>query len=633
MREGSLSFTKCGLDEAPTVISTFDDSVLEAGGDRVALRRLGIYSIHRVLGRGGFGVVYLAYDPVLDSKVALKVLAPHLALQPEFVERFRREAKSVARLRHPNVVSIIATGEEQDIHYLVMEYVKGWTLKEILAESALDHALLLSVFKNLARGLAYAHGRGVIHRDLKPANIIVENMTGRAVITDFGLARMEEGGETLTRSDTLLGTPAYMSPEQALHSTARVDCRSDLYSLGVVLYKSATGEVPFRGETPMAILKQVIDDDPIPPSEIVQGLPGDLEAIILKAMAKDRSRRYQTAKQLLADLVCYGEGKPLIYGGQPRASCTQAPSSPSPLKATTIASPRRVRWLNGKTWAAVAALVVILAGMPFAYRAAVVNASAEIFTTALRAESLALDALANGNYDTSRRQYGSVRASVDALAQRHPCSPLLASEDYLELRDRSLVRLASLTSPKDTVKVMLDLMEREEGRRYQELWDFEVMCERGLGNRWKDLGPKEKDAVVMLVRSTADLFIKEQLGRALQATKITTGIAHVEDEIALVDVRILVGRMEVQMILELLRRKGMWKVVDMSSPELEGISMTELIGTAVEGALNDRTVAEFLEISDDPVKIDLAAQSLYDLAASRDLTPVLGAVLMKDPSL
>jgi len=274
--------------------------------------RLGEYEVLREIGRGGFGVVYVARDPKLERQVAIKVLSPHLAIQSGYVERFEREATSAGRLRHPNIVSVYTTGEDNGLHYIVMEYVEGKTLDDYTRYRVPALEESVGVIEKVAQGLDYAHEAGIIHRDLKPSNVMLETRTNRIVIMDFGLARPEQPGSTLTESDVLVGTPAYMSPEQAQSSLEKVDRRSDIFSLGVVLYELLTGKLPFEGSTPVEILRKVSEEDPVPPSKLKRGIPRDLEAVVLKSLEKTPSKRYQTAKDLAEDLARYRTGQSVL---------------------------------------------------------------------------------------------------------------------------------------------------------------------------------------------------------------------------------------------------------------------------------------------------------------------------------
>lgn len=261
---------------------------------------LGKYRVTERLGRGGMAEVYKAYHPSLDRYVAIKVMHGHLADSEGFIERFNREAKSVANLRHPNIVQVFDYEHEGDMTYMVMEFVDGMTLKGKLIElwkqeKHLSFKGIFNIFSQVAEALDYAHKQGLYHRDIKPSNVLLEN-SGHAYLTDFGIARIVSDTQ-FTASGMLLGTPAYMAPEQGLGSPLTAAC--DIYALGIVLYELITGEVPFDADTPMAIINQHINA-PLPmPRLIRQDMPEDLEKVILKALAKDPADRYQSALEML----------------------------------------------------------------------------------------------------------------------------------------------------------------------------------------------------------------------------------------------------------------------------------------------------------------------------------------------
>lgn len=257
------------------------------------------YEVLERLGGGGMAVVYKARDLYLHRKVAVKVLRPQFAGDENFVRRFRREAQSAASLSHPNVVAIYDVGQYEDTHYIVMEYVEGTTLKEkIRQEGALPVPLALEIATRIAEALEHAHQNGIIHRDIKPHNILL-SANGRVKVADFGIARASTGA-TLTHTGSMIGSAHYFSPEQARGSITGE--RSDLYSLGVVLYEMVTGRVPFDGDSPVTVAIRHLQEEVPNPRQFNRGLPREVEAVIMKAMQKEEFRRYHTATQLRRDL-------------------------------------------------------------------------------------------------------------------------------------------------------------------------------------------------------------------------------------------------------------------------------------------------------------------------------------------
>jgi len=266
---------------------------------------LGKYQIIEHLGRGGMAEVYKAYQPSLDRHVAVKVLHSFLADEANFLARFRREAKAVAALRHPNIVQVYDFDYDQErrVYYMVMEFIDGPSLKVRLQELAarqermgVDEAI--RIVTAVGGGLDYAHRRGMVHRDVKPANIMFTS-EGQVILTDFGIAKMVNV-TGITASGAMVGTPAYISPEQGLGHAG--DERSDIYSLGIVLYQLLTGNLPFDADTPMGVVLKHIND-PLPSPRLLRpDLSVGLERVILRALAKDPAQRYQTAAQFVADL-------------------------------------------------------------------------------------------------------------------------------------------------------------------------------------------------------------------------------------------------------------------------------------------------------------------------------------------
>jgi serine/threonine protein kinase len=263
---------------------------------------IGPYRIDQRIGRGGMGVVFKAWDTALKRFVAIKVLMPRLAVSPLARVRFAREAQAAAAIKHPNIVRIYSVGEHEGLPYFVMEYVEGITLADrVKREGMLERKSILRIGSQIARGLAAAHDQGLIHRDIKPANILLENGLDVALISDFGLACVMAEAWRLTASGVLLGTPTYMSPEQA--AGAAVDHRSDLFSLGSLLYHLCTGEPPFSGPSVMAILDRVLNADPRPIRDLNPDIPTALEGHIRRLMAKDPADRFPSANELARTLV------------------------------------------------------------------------------------------------------------------------------------------------------------------------------------------------------------------------------------------------------------------------------------------------------------------------------------------
>ena len=250
--------------------------------------KLGKFELIEVVGQGAFGTVYKARDSELDRTVAVKVPRAGNLAGPQELDRFLREGRSAAQLRHPSIVSIHEVGQKDGVPYLVSDFVQGVTLTDLLSARRPGFREAAELVAAVAAALQYAHKCGVIHRDVKPSNIMIGD-DGRPCVMDFGLAKRDAGEITMTIDGQVPGTPAYMSPEQARGDAHKVDGRSDVYSLGVMLYELLTGELPFRG-TKRMLVYQVLQDEPRPPRSLNDRIPRDLETICLKAMSKEPSR-------------------------------------------------------------------------------------------------------------------------------------------------------------------------------------------------------------------------------------------------------------------------------------------------------------------------------------------------------
>jgi serine/threonine protein kinase len=310
------------------------------------LTQLGRYRIVSELGRGAMGVVYRAEDPVLSRRVAIKtiLLQSDAEERTQYEQRFYQEAKAAGGLNHPNVVTIYDMGRDGDLAYMAMELLEGRELRDWMREERLPLELVLDIVAQVADGLAYAHENGIVHRDIKPGNIMV--LAGRrAKLMDFGIARVQMS-DVKTQAGALLGSPKYMSPEQVRGE--RVDQRSDIFSLGVVLFELVAGAPPFSGDDVSALMYQVCNRTAPAPSSIEPSLPAMLDLILAKALAKEPGYRYQSAAQLASDLrLCRAE---LGEAGNPSVPLPRAAPEVLPSLDLDLESTEPLRAGGEKTW-------------------------------------------------------------------------------------------------------------------------------------------------------------------------------------------------------------------------------------------------------------------------------------------
>jgi len=348
-------------------------------------RQLGPYQIVAPLGEGGMAAVFRAYQPGMERYVALKVLPRHFADDPEFSARFQREARILAQLQHPHILPVFDYGQVEGYSFIVMPFVPSGTLAESLQGQPLSLLRIRQVISQVGDALSYAHGRGLVHRDVKPSNVLIDER-GNCLLTDFGLARMVEASVNLTASGTIMGTPAYMSPEQG--AGRKIDSRSDIYSLGIILYEMATGRVPYRAETPVAVVFMHVSG-PLPlPRSLNPDLPEAVERVILKALARDPDDRYQTAEDLVAALrraipetpTLAGKAEPRIEPKPKRVRGAPSPTLVALPDGQVIAPPAPKRRVPGWAWAVIV-LGVGLVGLMAAGGVFLANRTKEPFAS------------------------------------------------------------------------------------------------------------------------------------------------------------------------------------------------------------------------------------------------------------
>jgi serine/threonine-protein kinase len=291
-------------------VSVRENPRTEPGAVKEAPTRIAHFQLQEKLGTGGMGEVWRAWDSRLQRTVAIK-LPRNRHLSEQELHRFLREGRAAAQLKHPGIVPVHEVGRDGDLAYIVSDFVAGASLQQLLDQQPLKPLRAAEMCSQLADALHHAHERGIVHRDLKPSNILL-SADGNPHVVDFGIAKWADDAHNLTLQGSALGTPAYMSPEQAAGDSSNVDQRADVYALGAILYKMLTGQVPFPGEDPAAILRAVIEKSPPPPQSLRREIPRDLETICNKAMEKKPSCRYATAEAMAADLKRFMRGDPIV---------------------------------------------------------------------------------------------------------------------------------------------------------------------------------------------------------------------------------------------------------------------------------------------------------------------------------
>ncbi len=435
-----------------------------------SLEQFGNYESLEEIGRGGMGIVYRARQRAADRTVALKVIRrDRLESLPRdthttALERFRQEAQAAAKLEHENIVTIYEVGEVDGQPFFSMRYVEGQSLSEILRQGPIGNRRAAGYLEPIARAVHEAHKLGVLHRDLKPQNILVDSKTDRALVADFGLAKLTEGKEELTREGEVMGTPSYMSPEQAKDS-AHVTAKTDVYGLGATLYHVLTGRPPFQAAKPLETLRQVIDEEAAPPRQLDPSINRDLETICLKCLQKETSRRYDSADALADDLRRYLNGEPIV-------------ARPIGTLGRVVRWCRRKPALAASIGATVVAMIVALVATTVGYvetstalkkESAALEESEESLSSLRKGvedfyTSVAQNALLHrsGMQDLRKELLGKARGFYDEILKRRPGDPksrLVLAESHFHVGRIS----EALDSPQDALKCFEEARDIQKG--------------------------------------------------------------------------------------------------------------------------------------------------------------------------
>ncbi|OBK77382.1 Stk1 family PASTA domain-containing Ser/Thr kinase [Mycobacterium sp. 1274761.0] len=394
------------------------------------------YELGEILGFGGMSEVHLARDVRLHRDVAVKVLRADLARDPSFYLRFRREAQNAAALNHPAIVAVYDTGEAETTNgplpYIVMEYVDGVTLRDIVHnDGPMEPQRAIEVIADACQALNFSHQHGIIHRDVKPANIMISK-SGAVKVMDFGIARALADANSVTQTAAVIGTAQYLSPEQARGE--KVDARSDVYSLGCVLYEILTGEPPFIGDSPVAVAYQHVREDPIPPSQRHDGISPELDAVVLKSLAKNPDNRYQTAAEMRADLIRVHSGEtpdaPKVLTAAERTSlmASTGPMHQTPMTEELTPHRRAYRESDrgqsvGRWLIAVAALAVLTVVVTIAINMIGGNTrDVQVPDVSNQASADAVVALQNAGFKTRTQQKPDSKVQPDHVINTEPAA-------------------------------------------------------------------------------------------------------------------------------------------------------------------------------------------------------------------